>query len=581
MKSKIIVSIAFCIALFLAGCNKVLDKQDLAAINPSDVWSNATLANAYLNNIYAALMPGNPMSSDDGTDEELALQRGTSAWLLGTITPDNVPDGFGVYSTIRQINIILANIDNATFADSSKNYLKGQALFWRAWAYYGLVKDYGGVPLILTVESPDNIDSLYIPRSSTTACVAQIDTDLNKAIALLPSSWSGANYGLIDKAAAMAFLGRVSLFFASPLFNPNDDQTKWQYAYNVCLAAKNFCDAQGKGLYPDYAEIWNNPPNEEDIMVREFHYPESTYFQGGMLPTSFSKDQAGVDWPSLNLINAFPRNDGSAWDTTTMNYDTLFKDRDDRFYATIYYNGDPDQYFAGLKEANTYYWTYYDNITSVEGVNGLVGLHNPVIDEINKYTPAASSFTIKAVDSTLTKGTVYNAAIWWPEIRYAEVLMNYGEAANEVGNTEEALQVLYAIRKRAGILPGPDGNYGITATDQADIREAYENERFVEFAFEGKRWDDLRRWKKLDMLNVMGQRLGLAIELKPGQQDVQPLSDINQVWNRFTSFSYGADLQNITFSDNEYIYPINTAELQKNPKLEQNKEWGGNFDPMQ
>lgn len=579
MKSKIIISIAFCGALFLAGCTRVLNKEDLSAINPSEVWSNAALANAYLNNIYAALMPGNPSSQDNGTDEETPYQRQTSGWLLGTITPDNVPDGFSVYSTIRQINIILANIDEATFDDSSKNYIKGQALFWRAWCYYGLVHDYGGVPLILTPESADNIDSLYIPRSSTTACVAQIDSDLNNAIALLPDSWSGSNYGKIDKAAAMAFEGRVLLFFASPLFNPNDDQTKWQDAYNACLAAKNFCDAHGKGLYPDYAGIWNNQPNEEDIMVREFNYPQSTYFQGGILPTLFSKDATGADRPSLDLVNAFPMKDGSAWDTATMNYDTLFRDRGNRFYATIYYNGDPYQYFAGLKAANTYVWSYYDNIFNVNGLAGIEGTYNPVT---NFVLPSSSSFyRIKAVDTTLTKGTVYNAAVWWPEIRYAEVLMNYGEAANEIGKTDEALQVLYAIRKRAGILPGPGGNYGITATTQAEIRQAYVNERFVEFAFEGKRWDDLRRWKRFDILNNMKQREGLAIELKPGQQDVQPLSDINQVWNRFTSFSYGADKQDITIPDKEYIYPIPTAELQKNPKLQQNKAWGGAFDPLQ
>lgn len=579
MKIKLIITVMVCGMLILGGCAKVLDKKDLAAIDPSQVWSNADLANAYLNNIYAALMPGNPGSSDNGTDEEVPYQRQTSGWLLGTITPDNVPDGFGVYSTIRKINIILANVAHATFADSSKNYIEGQAFFWRAWAYYGLVKDYGGVPLVLTVESPNNIDSLYLPRSSTSVCVSQIVSDLDSAINLLPDAWSGSNYGKIDKAAAMAFKGRVLLFFASPLFNPTDDQTKWQQAYNACLAAKNFCDAQGKGLYPNYAGIWNNQPNEEDVMVREFNYPQSTYFQGGILPTFLSKDETGVDRPSLDLVNAFPRKDGSSWNTATMNYDTLFRDRDDRFYATIYYNGDPYQYFAGLKQANTYVWTYYDTIYSVNAAAGIEGTYNPVTFET---LPSGSSFyRIKAVDTTLTQGTVYNAEVWWPEIRYAEVLMNYGEAANEVGKTNEALQVLYAIRDRAGILPGPNGNYGITANTQAEIRQAYINERFVEFAFEGKRWDDLRRWQRFDILNDLQQRHGLAIELKTGQQEVQPLSNINSVWNRFTSFSYGTDKQDITIPDKEYIYPIPTSELQSDPKLAQDKDWGGTFDPLQ
>lgn len=578
MKHKFIIPIVLIGALAFSGCNKVLDKQNLTAVNPSDVWSNASLATAYLNNIYSALMPGNTYGSGNGTDEGVAYQHQTSGWLLGTATADSY-DAFGMYKNIRNINILLANIDKATFDAATKSAIKGQGLFWRAWAYYSLVKSYGGVPLILVPQSSSNLDSLALPRNTTTQCVAQIVKDLDDAIALLPGSWSQGDFGRIDKAAAMAFKGRVLLFFASPLFNPSGDQAKWQAAYDACLAAKNFCDANGKGLYPVYSQIWDNQPNQEDVMMREFSYPQSTYFQGGLIPLNWSKDDVGYDRPSLELVNSFPMKDGSAWNPATMSYDTLFKNRDDRFYANIYYNGDPIQYLAGMRAANTYLWTYFESITNYDGATGLEGNHNNVTSD--PLWSNSSFYRMKAVDKNITQGQVYNAAVDWPEIRYAEVLMNYGEAANELNKTSEALNVLYAIRKRAGILPGAGNNYGITATTQADIRTAYQNERFVEFCFEGKRWDDLRRWKRFDILNNMHQRHGLAILLKPGQTDVNPLDDINVVWNKFTSTVIATDKADINLPDQYYIYGIPKADMDRNSKLVQNNNWGGSFDPMQ
>ncbi|SDS33789.1 Starch-binding associating with outer membrane [Mucilaginibacter mallensis] len=580
MKNKAIISIAvFFAGLFSFSCNKVLDKMNLAAISPSEVWASAANANAYLNGIYNTMMPGNTYGTGNGTDEGVAYQRTTNTWFSGTATFDSQND-FGQYNNIRTINILLANIDQATFDTNDKNAIKGQGLFWRAWAYYSLVNEYGGVPLILSPQPvTTDLTTLQLPRNTTTECVTQIVKDLDDAIALLPTSWSGNDYGRIDQGAAMAFKGRVLLFFASPLFNPNNDPTKWQAAYAATSAANTFCAAHGKALHPVYNTIWNSQPNEEDIMIHLFSYPQATYFQGGLIPLNWSKDAVGYDRPSLELVNAFPMKDGSAWDPTKMAYDTLFKNRDDRFYANIYYNGDPIQYLAGMKASNTYLWTYFDSVTNYDGPSGIEGAHNQVTTD--PLWSNSSFYRMKAIDPTIVQGTVYNAAVDWPEIRYAEVLMNYGEAANEVGNTQVALNVLHQIRARAGILPGAGNNYGITATSQSAIRTAYQNERFVEFAFEGKRWNDLRRWKLFGYLRGLGQRHGLGIVLKSGQTDVNPLDDINVVWPKFTSTVIPTDVYNIAIKDQYYIYGIPLAVLNRNPKLQQNNNWGGTFDPLQ
>ncbi len=581
VKSLIYSTTVLSCFLMLGSCNKVLDKSNLAAVNPSQVWSDAKYANGYLNNIYSAMMPGNTYGSGNGTDEGVPYQKQTNSWFMGTGTFDSW-DNFGQYGNIRTINILLDNIDKASFDETSKKSIKGQGLFWRAWAYYSMVNGYGGVPLILKAQEPTtDLSSLAMPRSKTSECVTQIIKDLDDAISSLPDNWSGEDIGRIDKGAAMAFKGRVLLFFASPLFNGLGGVASWQKAYDANLAAKIFLEAHGKGLQTAYNKIWDEKLNKEVIMVRRFNYPQATYFQGGLIPLDFSKDDVGYDRPSLELVNAFPMKDGSAWSDVPRVYDTLFRNRDDRFYETIYYNGSPYQYLAAMKAANTYLWTYFNKVTDYNGNIGIMGQHNQITPD--PLWSNSSFYRIKAIDkvSIKDKGTVYNAAVDWPEIRYAEVLMNYGEAANELGKTTEALSALYAIRNRAGILPGMTNNYGITAQTTDGIRTVYQNERFVEFAFEGKRWNDLRRWKMFGYLRGLPQRHGLGIELKAGETDVAPMADINTVWNKFTYTVMPTDRQNIAVQDQYYIYGIPKARLDRNPKLLQNNNWSGSFDPLQ
>ena len=581
MKTKSIISIFFVAAVFLTGCNDVLDKENLTAVNPSDVWSNAAVARAYIDNINSALMPGIPTSKDNATDEMVPSNRQTGAWMTGTATFDSW-DTFGNYNSIRTINIFLGGIDGAAFDATSKSQLKGQALFWRAWCYYGMVKGYGGVPLVLEAQqATDDLTSLALPRNKTSDCVTQIVKDLDDAIALLPDSWTGENVGRIDKGAAMAFKGRVLLFFASPLFNGLGGVASWQKAYDANKAAVDFLKGRGNGLYTPFSKIWDDELNKEQIMFRRYRYPEAVASLNGAIPLIWSRDDAGFDNPSLELVNAFPMKDGSAWDPATMSYDRLYFNRDDRFYASIYCNGSSNQYLQSMRDNNTYLWTYFTSINDYNSPTGVTGVFNTVTPMEDAYESNSSFYRIKHVDKNITRLTIHQNAVDYPEIRFAEVLMNYGECANELSKTSETLDVLYQIRARAGIIAGTNGKYGITATSTDGIREVYKKERFVEFCYENKRSDDLRRWKMYGYLRSLGQRHGLGISLKPGETEVQPMSDLNTVWNKFTSTVINLDVANIAIKDQYYIYGIPKYIMDRNAKIVQNNNWGGNFDPLQ
>lgn len=563
---KILFACLLCIGLTY-GCTSVLDKEDFGGITPDDVWQNEKMIEALISDIHGNLIPGWPVSGN-ASDEAGNGNVGMSDYLRGTATIDEKKDGPWPYNHIEKINFFLTNVEKTNF--EQKEQWKGQVLFWRAWCYFDLVKTFGGVPLILEPQDPLNTESLFKSRNTTTECFAQIIQDLDDAITKLPEKWDNENYGRIDKGAAMAFKGRVLLMVASPLFNPQNDPVKWETAYKTNKDALDFLRSQGKGLYPDYADIWYDERNEEVIMVNQFYMPDHKFSQNQIRPIQITKDAANDDSPSNSLVFAYPMKDGTAFDKDKPGaIDTLFRYRDDRFYATIFYNG--GIYPSADFKSGEHMWLG----STAEGGN----ITQLLYGEGNNHR--IPFYRIKGLDRNLHKQTVHDATTDWVEIRFAEVLMNYGEAANETGKADEALSVLYDIRKRAGIFPGADNRYGIKAQSKDDIREAYKNERFVEFAFEGKRWNDLRRWRAFDILNNQKTRYTLKYTLKTGA----PLPEITQSMEEFyqnfdieiveDSPGYYYDVK-----ESYYFYGIPRKHLERNSKLEQNKDWGGTFDPV-
>ncbi|MEX2594170.1 MAG: RagB/SusD family nutrient uptake outer membrane protein [Anditalea sp.] len=573
----------FLILLF-TGClpTDPLEKSNLEALGSEDMLSNSSVAEAYVNDIYANFMPSS-FTVGRRTDETMVVNgeyaEALSEYLNGTITSDSYNDF--PYENIRKINIFLAQIDKAVFAEDIKSSLKGQALFWRAWAYFRMVKAYGGVELILEPALPGSDDEIFIPRNKTSECITRILKDLDEAVTLVePISTTGR----IDKAVAMSFKGRVLLYWASPQFNRDNDDSRWINAYNANKEALTFLDANGKGLYSNYKELWTDEMNKEVIMVKRFQYPgfANGYSQACMRPLLYARGCVGGNIPSLELVNAYPMKDGSKYDPETMDYRTLFQNRDNRFYASIAYNG-ADPFLAEMYgEENM--WTYFydaDNNPDT-GING----KEARADNSENLYSHSGFYPAKMLDRTITRTTVEDGQVDWIEIRYAEVLMNMAEAANEIGNTNEALEVLYQIRERAGIEQGTDGNYGITATTVPDIRKSIMDERFVEFAFEGQRFWDLRRWRiYASTFNNFKDRYfhGLRFEWN-GTAANRPtgLTDISTIWDQFTVTENQDYRQIVMLEEDRYsFFGIPNSILDRNSKIEQNNTWGGTFDPLE
>jgi hypothetical protein len=560
-------------SLVLASCTKVLDKKNLNAVNEGDVWNDLELATAAVNNIYAQSLPSWSSEYSDYSEES----DGGGSYMYGQLTENSV--NYWPYNQIRDINVVLANVDKGTLKESDKKLLKGQAFFFRAWQYFEMVKRYGGVPLVL--EPQKVTDDLFVKRASTTETFNQIIKDLDSAIADLPAvaaTSQSLNNGRVHKGTALAVKGRVLLYWASPQFDPNQAEAgRWQAAYDANKAAKDYLVSQGFGLYPSFEGLWYNEMNKEVIFVKRYQFVtgvSSSYhnWSAATRPLDVSQGATGANRPTWDIVNAFPMKDGKAITdpTSAYQYDAahFWRNRDPRFNETIIYNGAPWGLGMAAPQPGRLQFTY-------------VGA------ETNSPTPTGF-YMKKAVDTTQNSIQAFNSGTDWIELRYAEVLLNLAEAANEIGKTNEAYPELIAIRARAGIDPGSDNLYGLTPSmNQAQMRDAIMREREIEFAFESKRFWDLRRRRMFESTLNGKRRTGLKTTLKTGvtKAQVSALSPAQLDANYDQYFNQQVITLDTQFPINwkpeYYFFALPTSILQLNSNLEQTQGWsGGTFDPL-
>ena len=548
-------------ALALASCQNPLDLKDLTAVNENDVWRDPSLAQAYVDRIYADNLPAWSTSEAPMSEES----PGGTSYLYGQLTENSVD--YWPYSNIRRINILLSNIDAGTLAPTVTRPLKGEAYFFRAFRYFEMVRRYGGVPLVLAPQ--ELTDSLLVSRATTTQTMAQVISDLDSAIAMLPvvSATSGANNGRVHKGTAMAMKGRVLLFYASPEFNRSNDPARWQAAYTANADARTFLAAQGFRLHASFEKLWFEDMNPEAVFVRRYYYPGTTHnWPASVRPLDESQGSTGGNRPTWDMVKAFPMKDGKPITGHPL-YDTLsfWKNRDPRFYATIAYNG---AVWELSRKTGRRQWTY---------IGG----------ETNNPTPTGF-YMRKAVNPLEDAFDAGNSIAPWIEIRYAEVLLNLAEAAAMTGQTQEAYDQLIAIRKRAGIDAGTNGLYGLTAgLSGASLKDAVLFERRIELAYENKRYWDLRRNMLFESQLNGKRRTGLKITLKIPTATWLTLRDTVNLDARYPEFFTHSVInldtqQAIAWKPNYYFYAIPTSHLQLNSNLAQTNGWAnGSFDPLQ
>jgi starch-binding outer membrane protein, SusD/RagB family len=440
MKKSILYIIIFTLAFFLNSCDNYLTVEPESDYSTDGAYKTQTDFQQAIAAVYS---------------QQQALYQSYLCWFRGTIGRcDDTRSGtqylYGVdtftndaanpwslngwqlfWKIISQANIILEKIDAVEFTDPvMKNSIKGEAYILRAYGYWNLANQYGGMPLIertLTVEAIKKI-----ARSTMNETLAFATSDYKKAIDLLPEEWNSANKGRATKYAAEGMLARLYLFqrdytSAKPLLKDiiSSGLYAMESSYINC-----FTDSKDNG--PE--RVW-------EVQFTGGQLGEGQSFSGGCLPEGFDDTR----------VSPF-----SGFTSAMLVSDTLYN---------AYEPGDIRK-----------------NLSILKGWVSNTG----VVDKVSKYVVKYTHY------DTYTPKDQYDWANNIPILRYTDVKMMYAEVLNEEGYVAngEAFDILNEVRIRAGIpsLTATD------LPDKESFWEAIIRERRVEFAFEGLRWVDLIRW---------------------------------------------------------------------------------------
>lgn len=351
----------------------------------------------------------------------------------------------GYYSLINKCNNTLYQIGtNASIEATAANKLQTQAeaRFLRGYSYFMLVRLFDRVPVIDTFFQ-DPAAQNNIAQSAASVVYALIEKDLGFAVEYLPLSWDARFVGRATKGAALGTLAKVYL-----------TQKKWAQAMSAANTVINL------GVY-DLSTPYTKIFSEEGENSKE------SIFEVQATANANNTTGLGIQYTSIQGVRGAGAWDlGWGWNSPSTYLDAAYEANDPRRARTILYTS----------TSTTPGTTIYGEVTPV-------GLPNPRYNQKVYTNPAIRS-------------SVGNRFGWWMNVRilrYADVVLMYAEAANEMGNATEALAKLELVRARAragnnAILPK------ITATDPALLRNAIRNERRVELAMEHDRFFDLVRW---------------------------------------------------------------------------------------
>ncbi|MGO3654013.1 MAG: RagB/SusD family nutrient uptake outer membrane protein [Sphingobacterium sp.] len=591
---KNILPIFIGLSLVLTSCKNVLDIDDLQSLDEEKVWHDPNLVSAYMANLYTIF--GNWEAGKDRYSEQLV----GIPFQLNTITPTAPFTGttsvFKIwdYAHIRKINTAIQNVsESETLAQDFKDKTLGEAYFIRAYTYFEMLRLYGGIPYI-TIPQDAEQDDLNTPRNSTAETFDLLIADLDEAIALLPETIEKGSdeYGRIDGNFAAAFKAKVLLYKASPQFNPSNpfNNSHWQEANSANKLAYEQLIEKGYALTDDYANITLQEKGPEVVFSVINTYPNKVAnWDNGVRPGSESRGAANAV-PTWEFVKSFPMKDGKSYLDTDGKYhkteeeflQSYWENRDPRFDKSIVWNG--KIYEVSGKVGKRQYTSLgiadaLDNF----GVNPRAGINSTNQDRYSGlFILKNSKLSLKQAEAQ----TQYD--VDYVLMRLAEVMLNYAETANETGDLATAEGLLIELRKRDGIEGGADGKYGLTARNREEMREAILAERNIELCFEGHRFWDLRRSRKLDVLDG-GTKHGveaIAINTNGSEMDIKQANALASAYELVeTNFKYNVlqvpqnGVKVSVVPDSYYFFPIEQSIIDRNPKVLQNQDWGGEFNP--
>ena len=517
-----------------------LDRYPLEELSDGSFWKTGNDAEMAVSDLYNSLPY---WDVDDAINSDDAVHG--IKWAAGNISKgiyDPLDQSWsGTYGVIRQANLILSKIDEIPdYDEAEKKKVLGQTYFFRAFHYFDLIRTFGDVPY---VDRPLELsDQEGITRTSRDDVYKHVMDDFDKAIEYLPVSWPASDYGRITKGAALAMKARAALYYGN-----------WQ------VAADNAKKVMDQGTYQlwdkdntgKYAQLfWEVADGcDEFILVRQFNAGDNGWYLIGWeaFPTL---GWGGID-PTQSLVDAFEDIEGAPIAKSNL-YDEKnpFANRDPRLEVNVLHDGET-MYGVTIKVAPLK--SCYPTGIGQHGDATATGYYQ-------------QKWLDPSIDPQSTGWDMGKDAV---VIRYAEVLLTYAEAKNELEPlSQEAFDAVNQVRRRVGMpdLQKTDASKPTYCGTQDDLRQRIRNEWRVEFALEGgKRQWDIRRWGIAK--EVLNKPLyGLKYKLVDSPDAVD--GDGGKICILYEGENYIGGTT--SYKDHNYVYPIPQKEIDLNPNLTQN-----------
>lgn len=530
-------------ALMSASCSDFLDTAPLDALSPSTTWQSETDAQKFAIGCYDGWEDGGDIlymdcASDYGYNN--FQWEGYKDFANGNMTQANSGVSYYDYTIIRRCNTFLENIDKIEFTDEAvKKDLIAQVRVIRAYRYFKMNWLYGGVPIISNYSSAEEAQ---VPRNSEQEVKEFIETELDACTPDLNKEPS--ERGRIAQGAALAIRMRQALYYG-----------EWEVAKQKAQEIINL------GIYSlesDYTNLFKVAGQDSKEIILAVQYIPNTYtlYTIGQMYNNGDGGWSSIV-PTQDLVDDYEMSNGLTIDESGSGYDPVhpFKGRDPRMAMSILYPGADyikadgstgifntlDKTIDGTSNAN--YMTSADNASKT----GLTW--NKYLNPITQYSNIWASNACPIV------------------FRYAEVLMTWAEAENELNGPSAAVyEKLNEIRARVGMPAVDEAKYNT----KDKLRELIWRERGVEFAGEGLRRADILRWKTSDGKMLAEKVLNTTLVRRTGTVSNGPDPETRATIDQNPA-AEDILIENRVFKPFHRYYPIPQGAMDKNPKLVQNE----------
>lgn len=639
-----------------------LGVEPTTKVDEARFWQNPQLARTYVNNFYfiAPSYSGHDFQTEQWSDNcqgnseqdwDTYRQNKFNNRQYDETSPWSGPWS-GSYKNLYNIHIGMEKIaSSGALNEQIKSQLLAECYFFRAWVYFDMEKFWGTVPYVDHALSLN--ENTYLPQTKRETLFDNMLADLDKSIELFGKMNGTPEIGMVNINVAKAFKSRVALYAANAasastkgLFT--DDaaglfkfEKNAQHYYQIAYDAAK--DLIGKyDLEPNYEDLFTSETAHTSVesiwpvMFKENQRggfnptekngPDGAYYgnsdkktlswdmRSGLFPTQdlvdcyLQKDEADGKWKhwwetkqaqDLNIAVTTDKDGNKQYSGYGDNYRKMFENRDQRFYATVTYDG---AYMGPVNNPIYQIQTWIDKTTmNDQRTLKYSALHTGYRSQENLSTAPVNRASCQTItgyysrkyshfdqfnDDGSLKKTQRTTCYF--NIRYAEVLLNLAEAAVNLDKSAEAIAQINKIRERAG-MSAYDG-----ATDKQSVYDEVKVERRLEFAFEnpGFRYFDLLRWSEAEGKTVIPElnkvsrgiqifRVGIhsdevgknGVALNPGETNED---GHNYETPSFQTVSMDYDVYKRKFDNQRYYFtPSVSTMLVTYKQLQQSPGWKG------